>query len=328
MEIEVRPVAAVSLAGPVLAVVAPGRRLVAVRTDAALTVHDLDSGGAEVARFPAPWPAGAGGVDAVSPALDLAVFSGLHAVRAVGADGATHWEISQACWGCGETHATAEEHEFSDSGSAGFAADGRTVWAHVRLQIAAEDTRGEGAAEAWLVIDPATGAVLARADLQTYSAGSEHIAHPAPGVMGLSVGEGQDGAPTLWGHWDGAALRTDQLDGDDRALIGAGPGGRTFLTLGHEQPEELAVHRMAGHEVLGTVLAEDSWDPGFGVVDDRTVIVGAGADHWLIDVDTLEARGPLRYPAETGEILGAFGDGTWLTSTPGTDDVTVWRAEG
>jgi hypothetical protein len=148
--------------------------------------------------------------------------------------------------------------------------------------------------------------------------------------MGLSVGEGQDGAPTLFGRWDGTELRMAQLDGDDRALIGIGPGGRTFVTLGHDDPQELTVHRMAGFDVQGTVLADDleeqsAWEPGYGVVDDRTVVASTGSRHWLIDVDTLEVRGPLRYPAETGEIPAGFGDGTWLTTIPGTYDVSVWR---
>ncbi|MEU1968938.1 hypothetical protein ABZ541_14170 [Micromonospora sediminicola] len=70
----------------------PHRRLVVIRWDDELLVYDLDRLLAGVdttaARFPAPWPRRAGGADAVSPTLDLAVFSGQHALHAVGAGGA------------------------------------------------------------------------------------------------------------------------------------------------------------------------------------------------------------------------------------------------
>ncbi|MBB4764243.1 hypothetical protein ACFQFC_08490 [Amorphoplanes digitatis] len=359
MEIMAASVLAVSLPAELYGPLLPGpaeRRLVTVRTDDALAVYDLDrlaaGDGAPAVTFPAPWPRLASGVDVVAPGLDLAVFTGLHAVRAVAPDGATRWEIGHACWACEDFHESAEEyagdgeHRHPDSGSAGFDADGRAVWVHVRAPLACDededagdDPRGESGVEAWLVIDAADGEVLARADPGTYAAGSEHIPHPGPGVMGLSVGEGQDGAPALWGHRQGDHLRIDRLDGDDRILLAAGPGGHTFLTIGHERREELAVHRSSDHAVLGTVSAGDlapaapsaGWDYGCGVVDDRTLIAGTSDDadgvvarHWLIDVETLEVRA-LRYPIGAGSNPFGLGDGTWVTSGPGPGDVHVWR---
>ncbi|SCL23024.1 hypothetical protein GA0070624_2655 [Micromonospora rhizosphaerae] len=64
-----------------------------IRRDDELAAYDLDrllaGDGAPAARFPTPWPRRAGGIDAVSPTLDMAVFSGQHALHAVDAAGAT-----------------------------------------------------------------------------------------------------------------------------------------------------------------------------------------------------------------------------------------------
>ncbi|WP_212986809.1 hypothetical protein [Actinoplanes auranticolor] len=355
MEINAQPVTAVSLPaacdGP-LAPGVPGRRLVTTRTDTTLAVYDLGrpAAAAPLVTFPAPWPRGASGVDAVAPGLDLAVFAGLHAVRGVTPDGVTRWEVPHGCWGCEEFHETADEyagdpdHKYPDQGSACFGTDGRTVWAHVREQLDEDDDpRGESSPEAWLVIDPADGTVVARAGTGTYAAGSHHLPNPDPAVMGLAVGEGQDGSPALWGRLTGGVLHVERLAGDDRVLVAVGPGGRTFLTRGHERGQELTVHRASGHAVLGTVLADvlEPADPaarwGFrcGLVDDRTLVAGtsehgygtADVRHWLIDVETLEVRGPIRYPAvaDPGPHPIGLGDGTWLTMSPGGEDVHVWR---
>ena len=192
MEINARPVTAVSLPaardGPLVPGV-PGRRLVTTRTDTTLAVYDLGRPAAgdhaPLVAFPAPWPRGASGVDAVAPGLDLAVFAGLHAVRGVTPDGLTRWEVPHSCWGCEEFHETADEyagdpdHKYPDQGSACFGTDGRTVWAHVRERLDEDDDpRGESSPEAWLVIDPADGTVVARAGTGTYAAGSHHLPHP------------------------------------------------------------------------------------------------------------------------------------------------------
>jgi len=354
MEINAQPVTAVSLPtacdGPLTPGV-PGRRLVTTRTDATLAVYDLDRLAAgdhtPLVAFPAPWPRGASGVDAVAPGLGLAVFTGLHAVRGVTPDGVTRWEIPHGCWVCEEWHETADEytadpgHKHPDHGSACFGADGRTVWAHVRELGEDDDPRGESSPETWLVIDPADGTVVARAGTGTYAAGSHHVPHPDPAVMGLAVGEGQDGAPALWGRLTDGVLHVERLPDDDRILLAAGPGGRTFLTRGHEEGQELTVHRTSDHVGLGTVLADvlEPADPdarwGFrcGLVDDRTLVAetsehgygATGVRHWLIDVETLAVRGPIRYPAAAGPHPIGLGDGTWLTISSRGEDVSVWR---
>jgi hypothetical protein len=115
----------------------------------------------------------------------------------------------------------------------------------------------------------------------------------------------------------------------------------TFLTVGHERRQELTVHRMSDHTVLGTFFADAlpsvdtlaRWDFRCGLVNDHTLVAstsdkGHGETrirHWLIDVDTLEVRGPLRYPVEVAANPLGLGDGTWLTTAPSRQSLSVWR---
>lgn len=300
------------------------------RSDAEVVVADIAPDGAApvpVVRFPAPWPSAEASY-AVSPAAGLAVFTGPDAVRAVDRTGAVVWEIrhpARPAWRGG--------------GSVGFAVDGRTLWAHV---VAA------GRAEEWLVIDPADGTVLARAETGTDSAGSEHVPHPDPGQMGLSVGEGQDGAPLRWGRWDGRALTVDSYGADDLVLLGVSPGGGLLLTVGHDQ-DAVTVHRAADGSVVGAVPAEavpahpgadpadeDDFGPCFdyagGFVDERTALVstvdsddehGPGR-HWLVAADSPALTGPVDYPLAISDYPVPLGDGTWCTASPEDGVLRLW----
>lgn len=48
--------------------------------------------------------------------------------------------------------------------------------------------------------------------------------------MGLSLGEGEEGSPVLWGPWEWAQLAAGQI-GIERILLAASPSGRRFLTV-------------------------------------------------------------------------------------------------
>ncbi len=146
----------------------PGRRLLVQRGDAELVVRDLSdlNGEGPEIRFPAPWPGRYGAV-AVSPEGDVAVFAGVHALRAVGANGAVRWEIRHGCWSpatCTEAHASFAEyaddywHGRADIGSAAFSSDGKLLWAHVRNRA------GHDVKEEWLIVDPVDGTVSAPID--------------------------------------------------------------------------------------------------------------------------------------------------------------------
>jgi hypothetical protein len=98
---------------------------------------------------------------------------------------------------------------------------------------------------------------------------------------------------------------------------------------------------MSDHGVLGTLFADAlasadasaRWDFGCGHVDDRMLVAstshkGHGETnirHWLIDVETLDVRGPVLYSVEvTSNPLG-LGDGTWLTMGPSGREASEWR---
>ncbi|MCX5184513.1 hypothetical protein [Streptomyces sp. NBC_00268] len=342
----------------------PGRTLILQGDDTQLAAYDLAAalaGEASVARFPRPWPRRFG-TCTVSPGLDVAVFAGVHAVRAVDRRGTTLWEVRHGCWegSCREMHASFDEygentdsrgHLYADSGSVVFSADGKLVWAHVRGPLAAGDEDPDVIDE-WLVLDATDGRVLGQADIQTAAAGSGHVSHPDPGQMGLSVGEGQDGVPLLWGRWDGERLTVDRIGDDDRCLMAVSPSGEHFLTVTHYQ-EALALHRVEDGSVVSELDAEEvipdhpalhpdndepevRWDYYGGFLDEHTVIAGTSeADeeygagrHWLVDVRDMRLLGEVTYPFPTSGVPGTLGDGSWYTIAEDTKELQVWRLAG
>ncbi|MFE2284709.1 hypothetical protein ACFXDJ_11095 [Streptomyces sp. NPDC059443] len=345
----------------------PGVRRLA---DTTLLVQGSDTelvtvtGDGEEVRFPAPWPRRFG-TDAVAPARDLAVFAGVHALRAVAPDGTTRWEIRHGCWtgSCDVVHASYEEyahsrdHLYPDSGSAVFSADGTLVWAHIRGPVAGSPEFPDSPDE-WLVINAADGRILGRADAQTAAAGSDHVPHPDPAQMGLSVGEGQDGVPLRWGRWDGERLSVECLGDEERVLMAVSPSGDRLLTVAHYQ-EDLSLLRTGDGSVLATVAAESAlprhpataeeheehedptdpkesevhWDYEGGFLDEDTLIAGTAESdeeygdvrHWLLDAHTLTVTGRIAYPFPPAGAPNALGDGTWTTSSPGnTASVHLW----
>ncbi|MFE0382202.1 hypothetical protein ACFW1M_43155 [Streptomyces inhibens] len=333
------------------------RRLLVQRGGAELAVQELgrpaaDLGMASTVRFPAPWPRRFGRC-AVSPAGDLAVFAGVHALRAVDRTGAVRWELRHRCWAGCEGHAAFEEyasdreHRYASSGSAGFSADGALVWAHIRGPLVQDRLEHHAWVEEWLVIDAANGRVLARADTRTAAAGSVHVPHPDPSQMGLSVGEGQEGAPLRWGRWDGETLSVDYFEGEDRMLSAVSPSGKRLLTVTHDQ-DILAVHQVVDGSVeaeLGADVvprhpeAEEDyndlevfWDYEGGFIDEDTSIVGTVESdeefgtgrHWLVDVNRMVSIEELTYPIPVSGLPRALGDGTWYTVSETDNVMHVW----
>ncbi|GAA1417708.1 hypothetical protein GCM10009662_70030 [Catellatospora coxensis] len=339
----------------------PGRQpLVLVRRDAEIAVYELGRLRAgdptPAAVFPAPWPRAVGGTVAVSPDLAFAVFPGVHAVRAVEPSGQLRWEVRHTCWaglclGYHESYAEYagdREHRYPDGGSSWVGHDGTTVWAHVRGPLPADDRSTEddprASHETWLVLAAADGRVLARAATGTYAAGSHHVPHPDPAVMGLGVGEGQDGAPLLWGRLHEGGLDVRRFGDDAHVLVGASPDGKRFVTIDHAAGEQLAVHRHPDGTVTGILFADlppygdpaadigrRGWDlMDHGFLDDRVMAaatsVGYGEDpvrHWLVDVATLSGEGPISYPHPVRDHPLGVGGGHWVTRDG--FDLHVWR---
>jgi hypothetical protein len=345
---------------PVLAGL-PGRRLLAQRCDDALVVQALDAFAptGERVRVPAPWPSRRG-TWAVAPDASLAVFAGVHAVRAVEPSGATRWEVRHGCWygACREMHTSYDEyadrkdHRYPEGGSAGFSADGKFVWAHVRGPL----TTGEldpKAIDEWLLLDAEDGRRLARADAGAAAAGSHHLPHPVdPTQMGLSIGEGQDGAPLRWGRWDGRTMAVDHI-AEDLALMSVSPSGERLMTVAHDQ-DVLAVRDSRGSVLDGLEWDAETavprhpdaepdndeafpcWDWAGGFIDETTLICstvegdeewGEGR-HWVIDTSGARTPVEVSYPLPVGTQAGiALGDGLWCTASESGDGLLVWALD-
>ncbi|MFE6852820.1 hypothetical protein ACFVDH_18760 [Streptomyces sp. NPDC057674] len=295
----------------------------------------------------------------MAPDASLAVFAGVHAVRAVDPSGATRWEVPHGCWygACRELHETYDEyadrqdHRYPESGSVGFSADSRLVWAHVRGPLP-EGELSPDTADEWLVIDAENGRVLARAEAA--AAGSLHLPHPTdPHQMGLSIGEGQDGAPLRWGRWDGRELTMDCLDGD-LCLLSLSPSGDRLMTVSHDQDSlavrdsrgalvealewnaEATIPRHPSAPAAGTGSEHDElvvcWDWAGGFLDE-TILVASTADsdedwgqtrHWLVDTTGTHGFLPIDYPMPVSGEPTALGSGVWSTLSEAGDVLYVW----
>ncbi|MEV5675760.1 hypothetical protein [Streptomyces sp. NPDC052179] len=340
-----------------------GHRMLVQRSDDEIVAQALDDAfaarpGGRVS-FPAPWPRLYGTWE-VAPDASVAVFAGVHAVRAVEPTGATRWEVRHGCWSgaCRETHesygeyADRRDHRYPDGGSVGFSADGRLVWAHIRGPLP-EGGPSPDAADEWLVLDAEDGRVLARVSAEAAAVGSLHLAHPTdPHQMGLSIGEGQDGAPLRWGRWDGATVDVDYVEGD-LCLLSVSPSGERLMTVAHDQ-DSLAVRDSRGAVVdgsewdAGAVVprhpdappGDDDemlvcWDWAGGFVDERTLIVSTAESdeewgrgrHWL--VDTMATRGLVQvtYPSPVSWQPTALGNGAWWTPSESRDALQVWELQ-
>lgn len=284
-----------------------GGSVATVRAEGRLTVLSL-ADGAELAGFP---DAGALG-HAVSPDLSFAVARSAEGVRAVGGRA---WFFPYAS----ET-----------PGSLLVSADGRHVWAALP---------GVGGQDRWLVLDAGSGTVLAEAGLDTSQAGSSPAAHPDGRHVGLSIGEGQEGAVLVWGRFEDGRIHHWRAE-DDLVLADIAPGGAVVLTIAHDQSEAVALAFPGGDRIWaapGELIEREPhepdedlfWDYYAGFVDDRRVLLSdveydedERAGHYLLDAATGEGLGEIEYPDEVTGYPRPLGDGTWLTASD--EAVTRW----
>lgn len=332
----------------------PNRTLLVQRGDAevvALDADEPDAGRGSEIRFPAPWPRRFGTVT-VSPERDAAVFAGVHAARSVEATGATRWEVRHGCWGgCPLLYASFDEyaddrgHFYADSGSAAVSADGKLVWAHVRGPLAS-DANPDDDQELWVVLDAVAGRVVGRMTTETVASSSLHTSHPDPSQMGLSLGEGEEGSPVLWGRWDGQQLTAEQI-GIERILLAVSPSGRRLLTVPVGQ-WSLLLHQLEhGSKGIRKLDAADAvpahprntgndrvyWDFEAAFVDEDSVVAGTSecdarygpVRHWLVDVNGMDLLGELSYPLPVSGPARTAGGGRWYTISKDGTSVHLWE---
>jgi hypothetical protein len=217
----------------------PGQAVVVARGGTTVSVHNIDTG--RTAAFPAPRAESHRYGFSVSPSLSVAVIHLPHVVRAVTPDGAVLWEYSTRCDDCGEKHPDDRPNCTRRRGSAQMSADGSLVWIHARTQDGVVVPRAYNGKvldyrlipEEWLVLDAASGEILARTPVRTFAEGSWHVTHPDPSRMCVIIGEGQDGVETVRGHWKDGTLSTDTFGDGERGLEAVSPSGETLLWLSH-----------------------------------------------------------------------------------------------
>ncbi|WP_285549382.1 hypothetical protein [Actinoplanes regularis] len=168
----------------------------------------------------------------------------------------------------------------------------------------------------------------------TVGAGSFHSPHPDPAYMGLTIGQGDEDSPVLWGHWNGEVLTVQRLIED--ILLGVSPSGELFLTT-DPGGWSLHLHRAADGTELRRLDAEAAMPPPAGddrpkweydgafSWDDAAVVGTEEPRHWLVDLATMAARGPITYPFAVSGPARSAGPGTWYTVSPDSTAVHLWK---
>src|SRR5207249_3840916 len=143
-----------------------------------------------------------------------------------------------------------------ESGCCAFASDGRYLWATVPTWSAERPCEAND--EVWL-IDLQSRSLLDRRTLDAAAAGCHPILHPDGETVGLSIGEGQDGARTRWVR--PAPDQHGRIDlrfapRYDRILTAIHPSGREYLTTPHSSGvDELVRHRFIDDQPIARLPA-------------------------------------------------------------------------
>ncbi|MEV4282264.1 hypothetical protein [Actinoplanes xinjiangensis] len=287
-----------------------------------------------------------------APDQDIAVYAGVHGVRAVEATGAVRWEVRHGCWSGSDTHTSTspdddlfgETHEHADGGSVAVSADGSLVWAHV-IGPLQNDPETEDGQELWVVVDAGRGTVLGHVETSTTASNSAHTHHPAADQMGLSIGEGEEGSPALWGHWDGSELTVDEI-GIERVILDADPTGRHVLTTPVGQ-WSLTLHDLREGSVAGELDAADAvpkhplnsddgrayWDFEAAFLDGAAVIAGTSecdarygqGRHWLVSTSEMRLEDEIAYPFPITGPPRSAGGNLWYTLSGERDQIHFWE---
>jgi hypothetical protein len=268
----------------------------------------------ELARFPLETKER--GTHAVHPNLGYAALSEQSCVRCVDQKGRTLWQVEHSPWG----------RNGSESGSCWVSPDGRHVWATVPSSTDGPDE--------WWVLDGTSGRRLGLVELECYAAGSHPLSHPDGHHVGLSVGEGQDGAEIYWGHWEKGEPVVTRLDSRDHVLVDVRPDGTQFLTTPHSSDAEgIATHHFPGGPIAhlrsaaNTFPDDDSFDYIAGYLSNN-LILAASVEHQMhvvLSAVNLSVLGTVAYPSDDArELLPPLNIGRWLTGSFTEGTLQLW----
>ncbi len=177
------------------------------------------------------------------------------------------------------------------------------------------------------MLHAADGRLLGAADLACHAAGSKAVPHPDRTHVGLSAGEGQDGAEIYWGRWERDRLVVSRLDDRSRVLIDVRPDGSQYLTTPHSGGPGCAVRThdfpdggtRAKLDASAVLPGDDGFDFCAGYLTNDSVLVGSIENdvHLLLSADMLSPIGRIEYPdadAHHKACISPTGHGTWLTT--------------
>ncbi|MFC7243120.1 TolB family protein [Catellatospora aurea] len=213
--------------------------------------------------------------------------------------------------------------------SCAFSYDGDQVW------VFSPDAMLDRGEDRILVIDDATGTVVAEHLTRTAGHGASFTPHP-DGSMFVEIGEGQDGVPVLRCRLDGGIIAVHDYGWIDRVFCGLSPDGQMFMTTDHQGGTNALFHRYDGSIVCQVELdaftgmggddeeAMIEWVGGF--LDRQTaVVVLSGYDedadedwheHYLVSPFTGKVLGRWAVEVNDPHDVDLLGDGTWLHRRP------------
>lgn len=204
---------------------------------------------------------------------------------------------------------------------------GRVVWVYRPDAMAGRDRPDQ-----WVVLDAATGAVIAQADLDTVGHGGRQLVHRAGDQVLLNVGEGQDGSVIHRASVTEGRMDVMRYPWSSRCLIDVSPDGRHFMTVDHDQTD-MALHTYPdGEMTLALSVDVFGCDPDETVVEwsggylnqDTVIVTLAGETedeqewfrHYRVDTSSGRVQAEFDAHVEALHDIEPLGDGSWLTTAP------------
>ena len=234
------------------------------------------------------------GSHGIRPADQVALVSGRAEVTILDHAGDRLWSLKHPPW----------EGDF-EGGAAWFDAEGRPFAVVPSPSSSCEIVH----------LDVRTGKPLHLAAVSMAPAGV-HALHHANGWVGLTVGEGQDGAYTWWVRLTGEGIELIRAPWDDEVLFDVDATGNRILTTPHDDGP-IRIRSFPQLTMLRELLppAGYAWDY-YACLIGEVVVARAhekdGDDGILVAVDD---EGTLTTLAQTHDSIHPGPDGSWFAST-------------